>query len=427
MNAIDVVGVFLLYLCHTCWMVHLIDNSRITKKKIGLIYAAALLISIVTCFVMISVIDVYQVAAAAAFILTCLLYLVLFLYLSRDPVSKKLFLFLSYSSLYCVVQNLSYLIAAAFFEEDTLAYRFVGIAARTVLELSSLLIYLRWGRPRLRNVRLNDNKQWLPLCVVAALFFCLLSVWTAVGKNIWYYEPVDYLIFALLTVCASGVYVVIFHTIRYMDLAATAGLVRQQSKYLSEQVELFASVEADSRKLIHDVRHHLMNLASYARAGDTGAILNYIQEYDDAILALSPQRYALHPAVNNLLCVYAERCRKEGIGFSVQCRLPENLPAKDVDLIALLGNLLENALHGCLESESTQKNMEVALRTDGEKLVVVVKNTCSATLKVSDGLPHHRGVGIASMLSVCDHYGGTLNYFADQGVCSVCAVLRLTV
>ncbi len=41
-------------------------------------------------------------------------------------------------------------------------------------------------------------------------------------------------------------------------------------------------------------------------------------------------------------------------------------------------------------------------------------------------LPKHKGIGISSMLAVCNKYDGHLGYSVENGVCSACAVLKLS-
>lgn len=96
-----------------------------------------------------------------------------------------------------------------------------------------------------------------------------------------------------------------------------------------------------------------------------------------------------------------------------------------MDLISLLGNLLENALHGCEVCEGTKK-AEIFLNEQNEKLIVVCENTCSPALELEGELPKHKGIGISSMLAVCNKYDGHLGYSVENGVCSACAVLKLS-
>ncbi len=73
---------------------------------------------------------------------------------------------------------------------------------------------------------------------------------------------------------------------------------------------------------------------------------------------------------------------------------------RDIDLTALLGNLLENAVCG---------------------------NTCLDDLKLSGSLPAGKSIGISSILSVCQRYDGNLDYKVENGICSARVILAVSI
>lgn len=90
-----------------------------------------------------------------------------------------------------------------------------------------------------------------------------------------------------------------------------------------------------------------------------------------------------------------------------------------------MGNLLENALHGCEESGKEKQCMEIHIRLQNDRLTIVCNNTCTDGLELSQGLPVGKSIGISSILSVCRKYDGNLDYQLENSVCSACVVLNL--
>ena len=129
--------------------------------------------------------------------------------------------------------------------------------------------------------------------------------------------------------------------------------------------------------------------------------------------------------MNSILSVYTGKATESGISFEVKCNTRAELAVSDVDLIALLGNLLENALHGCQKSGKEQPEIRIHIRMQKSRLIIVCDNDCSGDLKLTDGLPSGKGIGISSILTVCRKYDGDLDYNIENGVCSACAVLNL--
>ena len=263
------------------------------------------------------------------------------------------------------------------------------------------------------------------LCVLSVFcFFCLHSVWLAVGTNVWNYHFYDVVIFLMLFIVTVGLYVIIIYTINYMNACSESDQVKLHSRFLLDQVKNYESSEEKNSRFRHDVLHHLLHLASLVDAGEPEAALDYIKEYDSKILELSPAHYSKHPAINNILSAYAAKFKENNIPFDIHCNITESLAMNDLDMVSLLGNMLENALHGCQEAEDAKK-ADIYLSLKEGKLVVLCENTCSPKLELEAGLPKNKSIGVSSMLSVCSKYKGYLSYSADNGICSVSAVLSL--
>ena len=213
--------------------------------------------------------------------------------------------------------------------------------------------------------------------------FCLHSVWLAVGTNVWNYHTYDVVIFLLLLVVTVGLYVVIIYTINYMNVCAENDQVRLHSKFLLEQIQNYEKSEEKNSQFRHDVRHHLLHMATLIDAGNPKAALDYIEEYDKAVLSLSRKRYCANAVINNILSSYAARFQERKILFSAKCLVNEELKMKDIDLVSMLGNLLV------------------------------------------DGIPKNKGIGILSILNVCEIYHGQISYRVVNGICSVCIAFPL--
>lgn len=173
------------------------------------------------------------------------------------------------------------------------------------------------------------------------------------------------------------------------------------------------------------MRHHINMIAAYAKTGDNAAILSYIGEYESEISEAAVKQYSVNRTVNSILSAYAGKAEENGIVFSVKCNVTRELGVRGIDLIALLGNLLENALHGCQESGKENKSIEIHIRLQNKILIILCNNTCSDDLKLADGLPAKKSIGISSILSVCRKYDGNLDYKIENETCSAYAVLNL--
>jgi len=304
-----------------------------------------------------------------------------------------------------------------------------GYYTAIILRIGELLLilalYNKYASATFRFLTDISSKRWWKLALVALLFYLIQAVLTVLNEaNIL---PMFFLLsaFIVTSFIMCVVYGVIFSNINYMKKDAEAALVRQNAEYLSQQLSVLQNAEEMHRRLRHDMRHHLEMIAEYAKAGDTSAILAYIREYNIEVSETKVKQYSANRTVNSILSVYAGKAEENGIAFSAKCNTPAELAVRDIDLIALLGNLLENALHGCQKSEKKHPCIEIYIHVRNSRLVIVCDNTCLDDLKLSGNLPEGKSIGISSILAVCQKYDGNLDYNVENRICSACAVLNL--
>jgi len=359
--------------------------------------------------------------------------IVVFLFLfscivSGDSFPKKCFLFITYFCLFSVLDNILKLMVKLFWTQlSAVAGYYAAIVPRCTFLLLVLALYKKYVVPILRSLADIDRRRWWNLALIALLFYLLqasLGVLNALNSI-----PDEHLLLILagISFIMCAVYGVVFSNISYMKKDAEAALIRQNAEYLSSRLSALQNAEETYRRLRHDMRHHLETIAEYAKAGDNAAVLAYIGEYSIEVSNTAVVQYALNRTINNILSVYGEKAEEDGIAFSVRCNTPAELTVRDIDLVALLGNLLENALHGCQRSEKEKTSIEICIRLKNNSLIIVCSNTCPDDLKLSRGLPAGKSIGIFSILSVCQRYGGNLDYKVENGICSARVVLAVAI
>lgn len=425
MAVYNMIGLSLIFFAHSLWCLNLYDN-KFSKGLSECIYFSIAVLStfLSICFCIIYDGNINQ-EVARVFLAAFVIVSAAFFSLSNGYFFKKLFLIFTYYIFFCITHNLSYLIASCFASPTEPLYYWVGITIRSAIHFGALIPYVFWMKERILKVRVYDKKQWIPLCAVSILFFCLHSVWLAVGTNVWNYHTYDVVIFLLLLVVTFGLYVIIIYTINYMNACAENDQVKLHSIFLLDQIQNYERSEEKNSQFRHDVRHHLLHMANLIDAGNPKAALDYIEEYDKVVLSLSQKRYCTNAVINNLLSSYGARFQERNIAFSVKCQVNEKLKMKDIDLVSMLGNLLENAMHASEKSTKETKMTAIYLTRNDHHLMIVCENTCDEPLELVDGIPKNKGIGILSILNVCQIYHGQVRYQITNGICSVCIAFPL--
>lgn len=423
MNSLyQIPGLFLTAVCHAV-IIYYLSERRCFGRKFGICAGIFTL-----CFVALggygfsrgteTALICYALIVAVTFSFSCVV--------SPDCVGKKTFLFITYFCLFSVLDNVMKLSVGILlpYVSPAAAY-YMAIISRSVLLLLILVLYRKYAAGTIRSLDDMSGARWWNLALIAMVFYLSQAVLSVInGMDVL--SPSFYLfVLTVVSFVMCAVYGVVFSNIRYMKKDAEAALIRQNAEYFSEQLLAMQTAEEAHRRLRHDMRHHLETIGEYAKAGDTAAVLSYIRDYSVEISETEVRQYSVNRTLNNILSAYAGKAEKNGIDFSVKCNAPAHLNVRDIDLIALLGNLLENALHGCKESEWEEPRIEIYILQRNSKLILVCNNTCSAKLKLSGNLPEGKSIGISSILTVCEKYDGSLDYSLDNGICSACAVLNL--
>lgn len=193
------------------------------------------------------------------------------------------------------------------------------------------------------------------------------------------------------------------------DLSKSIELQHRQYTELSRQLE-------QTREFRHDLRHHMAALRGYAQSGDTHALLAYLD--DMVVLKLdAPMRFCGNGAVDALAQQYLGRARAEGVEVDAVLEVGEDTGISAPDLCVVFGNCLENAVEAALRARPGNRSIRIrALETQGW-LSIVQENGCpTGSLRktelgyLSSKAEGRVGIGLVSVLTVAEKYGGTAQY-----------------
>lgn len=415
-------GLFLVALCHVV-VIYYMAEHRYAKKR-WIFYSCIFVLFFVGLggygykeSGFISVLS-YIGIVICTFLFSCIV--------SRDCFSKKCFLFITYFCLFSSIDNILKITVKLLLPDmpDMPGY-YVVVLLRSLILLLLLALYKRYAAATFRALSDISGRRWWNLALTACLFY-LAQAMLSVANVMTDVSPIILLLlFVVITLVMCVVYGVVFSNISYMKKDAQAALVRQNAEYLAARLSALQNAEEKHRRLRHDMRHHFETIAEYAKEGNTAPILAYIREYIIEVSETTLKQYSENRTINSILSVYAGKAKESGIVFSVRCNAPRDLAVREIDQIALLGNLFENALHGCRESQKEQLRIDIYIRLQNNRFIVVCNNTCPDDLKMFGNLPSESGIGISSILNVCQKYEGSLDYTIENGICSVCAVLNL--
>lgn len=171
------------------------------------------------------------------------------------------------------------------------------------------------------------------------------------------------------------------------------------------------------RTLRHDLRNHMTVLQGLLESGETEKAIGYLEQITDSSSLGGGKPFSDNETANVVLTAKAKEMRQRGIQGEFQISLPRNLLIAEMDLCALLGNALDNAMEAA--EKSTDKTVRVRCRAEKGLFMLQVDNALAGDEKPDlsttkkDKTAH--GFGLLGMREIAKRYGGSFEVVAANG------------
>ncbi len=192
--------------------------------------------------------------------------------------------------------------------------------------------------------------------------------------------------------------------------------LKEHTRLLEMQSRQYRALQEHMRqtaRLRHDFRHSVHLLSSLAEEGDIGSIRTHLAEFESSFAKNSPAYYCTNAALNALFCYYHEAAVSAGINMDWHIELPKPLPATETDMSSLFGNLMENAIDGCLTIPESRRYFYLTSEIrQGSRLYIVSTNSFDGRVRKGKNVYHSTkhsgdGIGLTAIAAVAEKHGGS--------------------
>lgn len=405
---------------HVIWFYNLVLEPKYAKRKTLLItIATGVFFEILFLGIMGSGLPRKLVYLSGYFLATMVFGGVFLFLLSASHPGKSVFLASAYYCLWTFI----YCFISIVTKSRAGMGNFAIWGLRVGLNLFFLFLYLAFFKKKLSLIYRRMQSGYGLIACISTLTFVMMTFLTFYNEKQQVKNAGHFFVMALCYLFMLIVFVLLFYFMAQADRAHQLRLIEMHEKALMAQVEAYEKTERSARQTRHDFRHHNMVVMELAQQRDYEGILTYLKEYEQVEEEKFDKRYCKNHAVNSLITVYMRRARQSGIAMNADIRLDRETGVVDVDMVSVLSNMLENAVHGCMEAAG-ERRIEIAAQQENAMILLRCQNSCAEGICFHDGLPRakdHEGVGVDSICSIAEKYGGDANFSVKKGVftCSV--------
>ena len=215
--------------------------------------------------------------------------------------------------------------------------------------------------------------------------------------------------------------VVLMMSVLVFNISRQYEVEKELAEPKSEQAEL---LERDytainrayevNAKLFHDFHNHIGVLRQLLARERYGEAVRYLDELQAPAQNLTATVWTGDETADYLINSKASAAESNGIRFQVQVEFPRHTNIRSVDLCAILGNLLDNAIEAARQvPDRSRRTVTLTIRRIHQMLVIKVENAFAAapiqengglkTTKTGGGL---HGWGLKSARTAAEKYDG---------------------
>lgn len=285
---------------------------------------------------------------------------------------------------------------------------------------------------------MNRRVAIIGLAVVFyALQLVLLYNWYVLGGANNAFDMVLAAVFAMILAGIDvGAVNYLLQTIHRSEQLYAAAVGEELERAL-ESYRIQAEREADHARMIGEtVSDELLRTRNALALGQLDEADEHLKRSLD-VASTTRSAYCENVAVAAVLEVKERQCAEAGVGFSARASVPDNLPLPEVEVAALLFNLVDNALHECerLTTEGQTEAPEIAVRvkTQAGQLFFEVSNPCKPDAIARTGASISRradtrrehGWGTQIVDGIAESYGGIVSRAVADGVFTTSVMIPL--
>lgn len=244
------------------------------------------------------------------------------------------------------------------------------------------------------------------ICLAIFWYICLQD---NISSNIPY-------LLAVSSIIIFGSTVLLFITYQHqVELDSERIRMKSENDRLLTEKSYYDILEQQNQQLMvyaHDTKNHLFAIQSL---NTNPAIESYITALLDQLKSYTSNCHSGNMMLDVIINKYVLDCERRGIQFNYYVRSCNLKFVEDIDLVAVIGNLMDNALTAAEQSTCRSISLETTIRNGYN--VVVITNSCDVAPNTHGGRlvtakedKKLHGYGLKSVSKTLKKYNGDFGW-----------------
>lgn len=172
-----------------------------------------------------------------------------------------------------------------------------------------------------------------------------------------------------------------------------------------------------SRKVVHDMKNHILALKNYDQEQNWPGLHEYLNELSDDMLEYNFHVWTGNHMLDMILNQKEKDAQNQNTVMQIDTEVFSTLPFTDREIISLFGNLLDNALEACEKISDKERWIKIKIKKKNLLLYIEIANALEqrpkqiqkkfVSNKKDNGL---HGYGMKNIQDIVKKYDGIFEY-----------------
>lgn len=193
-----------------------------------------------------------------------------------------------------------------------------------------------------------------------------------------------------------------------------------QSDLLQKYCDEVESMYTKMRGWRHDYHNHIQALQASMALGKFDEVNDYLRQLNDDLTQVDTTVKTGRVMVDAILNGKMNIAAQNSIVVKAKAKIPEGVPVTDVDMCAIIGNLLDNAIEENKRLPAEDRFIRIYIGQKNTQFYLAFTNAAGKKRsKVKSGFRSvkgaHHGLGLMRVESLVKKYGGFFSADSEDG------------